>query len=77
MFFKMFIGNINIILEMKNREEIRKEMFLANEQQKELIKKRELFLKNEAKEDALQVTHEISRLEDFIKTTENDLRMTD
>ncbi|MDX1533461.1 MAG: hypothetical protein R3230_04570 [Nitrosopumilaceae archaeon] len=63
---------------MKDREELRKKMFLAHEQQKELIKKRDSLLDNEeSKEDALQVTHEIARLEDFIKKAENELRMTD
>lgn len=63
---------------MKDREELRKKMFLAHEQQKELIKKRDSLLDNEeSKEDALQVTHEIARLEDFIKMAENELRMTD
>ena len=63
---------------MKDREELRKKMFLAHEQQKELIKKRDSLLENEElKEDAIQVTHEIARLEDFIKMAENELRMTD
>ena len=62
---------------MKDRENLRKEMFLAYEKQKELIKKRDMFLKNKSKDDALEVTHEIALLEDFIKTAENELRMTD
>jgi len=65
---------------MQNREELRKEMFMAYEKQKVLIKKRDLLLsskKPKEKEDALQITHEIAKLEDFIKTAENELRMTD
>lgn len=62
---------------MKDRENLRKEMFLAYEQQKKLIKKRDMLLKNKSKDDALEVTHEIARLEDFIKMAENELRMTD
>ena len=65
---------------MQNREELRKEMFMAYEKQKVLIKKRDLLWsskKPKEKEDALQITHEIAKLEDFIKSAENELRMTD
>lgn len=65
---------------MKDREEQRKSMFIAFEKQKKLIKKRDLLLnsKNEQdKKDALTLTHEIAKLEDFIRHTENKLRMTD
>jgi len=62
---------------MKDREEQRKSMFLAFEKQKKLIKKRDLLLKNKNKKDALNITHEIAKLEDFIRYTENKLKMTD
>ncbi len=62
---------------MKDREEQRKSMFLAFEKQKKLIKKRDLLLKDKNKKDALILTHEIAKLEDFIRHTENKLRMTD
>ncbi|MDX1596765.1 MAG: hypothetical protein R3327_07495 [Nitrosopumilaceae archaeon] len=65
---------------MKDREEQRKLMFLAFEKQKKLIKKRDLLLNSKNEQDknvALSLTHEIARLEDFIRTTENKLRMTD
>ena len=64
----------------KNREDLRKEMFAKHEQQKTLIKKRELLLSSgtdDDKKEAISVTHEIANLEDFIKKTENELRMTD
>ena len=63
---------------MKDREKLRKKMFIAHEQQKNLIKERDLLFDNEkSKEDTLQLTHEIARLEDFIKMAENELRMKD
>lgn len=62
---------------MKDREEQRKSMFLAFEKQKKLIKKRDLLLKDKNEKDALNLTHEIAKLEDFIRHTENKLRMTD
>lgn len=55
-------------------------MFAKHEQQKTLIKKRELLLSSgtdEDKKEALSITHEIANLEDFIKKAENELRMTD
>jgi len=65
---------------MKNREELRKDMFAAQEIQKDLIKKRDLLLSSEEpkeNESALKITHEIARLEDFIRMAENKLRRTD
>ncbi len=65
---------------MKDREEQRKSMFIAFEKQKKLIKKRDLLLNSKTdqdKKDALMLTHEIAKLEDFIRYTENKLRMTD
>ena len=64
---------------MKDKEELRKDVKAASEKQKELIKKRDLLLSIRPKdnEDALQVTHEIARLEDFIRTSEEELKRTD
>lgn len=65
---------------MEDREKQRKSMFEAFEKQKELIKKREQFLakKSDAdKKKALEITHEIAKLQDFIQNIENKLRMTD
>jgi hypothetical protein len=65
---------------MKNREELRKDMSAAQEIQKDLIKKRDLLLSSKTpkeNENALKITHEIARLEDFIKRAENKLRGTD
>ena len=65
---------------MKNREELRKDMSAAQEIQKDLIKKRDLLLsskKPKENESALKITHEIARLEDFIRMAENKLKMTD
>ncbi len=65
---------------MKDRDEQRKLMFLAFEKQKKMIKRRDFLLKtkkDDDKKDALSLTHEIAKLEDFIRSTENKLRMTD
>ena len=72
----MLTGDIQVMV-IKDREELRKKMFLAHDKQKTLIKKRDLLLESDSKDDALKITHEIAQLEDFIKKTENDLRMTD
>jgi len=63
---------------MKNREELRKDMYASKEKQKDLIKKRDLLLSSKKpNENALQITHEIARLEDFIRIAENELKNTD
>ncbi len=65
---------------MKNREELRKDMSAAQEIQKDLIKKRDLLLSSKnpiENENALKITHEIARLEDFIRMAENKLKRTD
>jgi hypothetical protein len=65
---------------MKNREELRKDMIAAQGIQKDLIKKRDLLLSSKTpkeNENALKITHEIARLEDFIKRAENKLKRTD
>ncbi len=65
---------------MTNRDELRKEMSAAQEIQKDLIKKRDLLLSSNTpkeNENALKITHEIARFEDFIKRAENKLKGTD
>ncbi len=65
---------------MKNREELRKDMVAAQKIKKDLIKKRDLLLsskKTKENENALKITHEIARLEDFIRMAENKLTRTD
>ena len=63
-----------------SKEELREDMLLANETQKNLLKKRDSLLGSERSEDretALEITHEIAKLEDFIRAAENTLRMSD
>ena len=63
-----------------NREKQHKLLFLAFEKQKKLIKKRDLLLStknDDDKKEALQITHDIAKLEDYIRYTENKLKMTD
>ena len=65
---------------MATKEELREDMVVANEKQKDLLKKRDLLLdskKSKDKENALRVTHEIARLQDFIAMAENTLKMSD
>lgn len=55
-------------------------MTIANERKKELIKKRDSFLESanpEDKENALKITHEIAKLQDFIRMAEQTLRMSE
>ncbi|MGD8708290.1 MAG: hypothetical protein PVI88_06365 [Nitrosopumilaceae archaeon] len=65
--------------EIKNRENLRKEMIDAQKQQKILLEKRDLSLSSKPpnKIDALQTTHKIAKLQDFIKFAENTLKMSD
>lgn len=65
--------------ELKNRENLRKEMVDAQKQQKALLEKRDLFLSSKPPNqiDALQTTHKIAKLQDFIKFAENTLKMLD
>ena len=65
---------------MKKLEEQRKSMKTARENQRILLERRKLLLeskKDEDKKEALKITHEIARLEDFIKKTENRLKLTE
>ena len=65
---------------MKNREELRKDMVAEQKIKKDLSKKRDLLLsskKPKENENALKITHEIARLEDFIRMAENKLKRTD
>lgn len=65
---------------MTSKVELRESMVVANERQKILLKKRELLLEHKNSEDkknALRITHEIAKLEDFIRMAENTLRMSD
>lgn len=62
-----------------NRENLRKEMTDAQKQQKILLEKRDLLLSSKPPNqvDALQTTHKIAKLQDFIKFAENTLKMLD
>lgn len=68
------------MVSITSKEELREEMVLANDKQKNLLKKRTSLLESkrpEDKESALKITHEIAKLEDFIRTSENTLKMSD
>lgn len=54
-------------------------MMDAQKQQKILLEKRDLFLSGKPPNqiDALQTTHKIAKLQDFIKFAENTLKMID
>lgn len=65
---------------LANREELREDMIVANEKQKDLIKKRDLLLdgkKLKDKENAFKINHEVERLQNFIKMAENTLKMSE
>ena len=64
---------------MKNKSDLRKEMFVAQESQKDLLKKRDFILNNPLsnQKEALLITHKIAKLRDFIKFAENTLKMSD
>ena len=68
------------MLIITSREELRQDMVVANEKQKELLKKRDLLLQSKTDADAknaLRITHEIAKLQDFIRMAEKTLRMSD
>lgn len=68
------------MITLTSKEELRENMFLANERQKNLLKKRDSLLESENvknQEDALKITHEIAKIQDFIKFAENTLKMLD
>jgi len=54
-------------------------MLVAQESQKDLLKKRDFILNNPLsnQKDALLITHKIAKLRDFIKFAENTLKMSD
>ena len=63
-----------------SKEELRQNMVVANQKQKELLNKRDILLKNKTpkdKENALKLTHEIAELRDFIQKAEKTLRSSD
>jgi len=64
---------------MKNKSDLRREMLVAQESQKDLLKKRDSILNNNFsnQKDALLITHKIAKLRDFIKFAENTLKMSD
>ncbi|MFB5634847.1 MAG: hypothetical protein ACE5SV_08315 [Candidatus Nitrosomaritimum aestuariumsis] len=63
-----------------SKQELKEEMVVANERQKDLLKKRDVLLENKSDKDnqvVLRITHEIAKLEDFIRMAENTLKMSD
>jgi len=55
-------------------------MNVAHKKQKILLEERDLLLgskKSKDKEKALQITHDVARLQDFIMMAENTLKMAD
>ena len=68
------------MITITTKQELREEMVIANERQKDLLKKRDVLLESESDEDhkdALRITHEIAKLKDFIRIAENTLRMSE
>lgn len=68
------------MITITTKQELREEMVVANERQKDLLKKRDVLLESESDEDrkdALRITHEIAKLKDFIRMAENTLRMSE
>lgn len=63
---------------IKNRENLREKMIDAQKQQKILLEKRDLLLNDKTPNqiDALQTTHKIAKLQDFINFAENTLKMS-
>ena len=63
-----------------SKQELKEEMVVANERHKDLLKKRDILLENKSDKDnqvVLRITHEIAKLEDFIRMAENTLKMSD
>ncbi|MFB5618596.1 MAG: hypothetical protein ACE5RE_03260 [Candidatus Nitrosomaritimum aestuariumsis] len=63
-----------------SKQELREEMVVANERKKDLLKKRDTVLENKSGKDnqeVLRITHEMAKLEDFIRMAENTLKMSD
>lgn len=68
------------VVTITSKQELREEMVVANERQKDLLKKRDIILENKSGKDnqeVLRITHEIAKLEDFIRMAENTLKMSD
>ena len=63
----------------KDKEDLRKEMLLAQKEQKMLLGKRDLILSSrpEDQNEALLITHKIAKLLDFIKSAEEILKKSD
>ncbi|MGD8300720.1 MAG: hypothetical protein PVG43_07825 [Nitrosopumilaceae archaeon] len=65
---------------MSTKELLREDMNVAHKKQKILLEERDLLLgskKSKDKEKALQITHDVARLQDFIMMAENTLKMAD
>ena len=63
---------------MTTKERLQDDMMEATEKQKNLLEKRNLLLGNENsknQEKIIRITHELARLEDFIKMAKNTLTM--
>jgi hypothetical protein len=68
------------VVTITSKQELKEEMVVANERQKDLLKKRDVLLENKSDKDnqvVLRITHEIAKLEDFIRMAENTLKMSD
>ena len=69
-----------MVVTITSKQELKEEMVVANERQKDLLKKRDVLLENKSDKDnqvVLRITHEIAKLEDFIRMAENTLKMSD
>jgi len=64
---------------IKDKEDLRKEMLVAQKEQISLLGKRDLILnsKNPDQNEALLITHKIAKVLDFIKFAENVLKRSD
>jgi hypothetical protein len=68
------------VIIITSKEKLREDMVVVNERQKILLKKRDLILEgknSDDKENIIKITHEIAKLEDFIRTAENTLKMSE
>jgi hypothetical protein len=68
------------VVAITSKQELREEMVVANERKKDLLKKRDTVLENKSGKDnqeVLRITHEMAKLEDFIRMAENTLKMSD
>ena len=63
---------------MATKEGLQRDISVANEKQKDLLKKQDLLLdskKSKDKKETLRITSEIARLQDFIMMGKNTLKM--